>query len=408
MPHFVPALATAGVEALRIATETLADWQLRAPVDTSLTDPTALATELAAKLVYPEHLFDRLPDEAKQRVAEAVGVPPFERFAPPDGSDPDPEELPYPWERAVLGVLCRREPPPPPGPRASLPRHASALAWPELASSAAVRALAPESVEALAREIAARLGPGFTPLAPSRHGLPRVRSEAWQLDFVVVPGGRFAMGLSESEEEALFAAVSAVSPESAGYVRSVAAASRPVREVSIEPFLCAETPLLERHAAVLGVVGDPGNAHAVLRMEMDAVLAFVADEPLRLLSEAEAEWVARGGGSRLWPFTSGGARAWAEAAVSSPLDAMDHPFDVHALGWGEWLDDGWHPNYQDAPGDARAWEPRTDLQTVKGGALSLFPWQSGGEMMLAHAAFRERAGLADRHAVRLAMELPGR
>ena len=181
-----------------------------------------------------------------------------------------------------------------------------------------------------------------------------------------------------------------------------------MRRVQVRPFLCAETPLLERHARLLGVEGDPGNAHGVLRVEGDAALAALGARGLRLLTEAEWEWVARAAGERAYPFTSGDADAWAEASVGTPVDRLEHPLGVLALGWGEWVDDGWHPTYRGAPATSDAWEPRTRLQLARGGALAVWPWQTGGELVLTHAAMRERAGPADVHAVRAALDLPPR
>ncbi|MFO0609398.1 MAG: hypothetical protein U0324_39910 [Polyangiales bacterium] len=408
LPEFVRGLSAAGVDSLRAAAGAFADWQLAAPLDLSADDPAALAAEYARKLRYPEHVFDPLDPGARDRVAAALDVPTFEAFARAQ-PDADPDDLPFDWERDVLARLCRREAPPPPAARAPRTTADHASQWPELASLERWRSLSPDEAASVTAALARALGEGFVALPRAGdHGLPRVRSEPLALSFVAVPGGSFAMGLTEDEEADLHARVAAASPESARHVPAFAPSLRPVRRVAVRPFLCAETPLLATHRGAFAAEGDDGNAHAVLRMACDDALAAVEAKGLRVVTEAEWEWVARAGGARAWLFDEGEAAAWAEATVQAPVTSLTHPFGVLALGWGEWVDDGWHPTYEGAPADGASWEPRVWLQTTRGGALAYWPWQGGGEMIGAHAAAREPGGLQGRHAVRAARDLPAR
>lgn len=407
MPEFVRGLTAAGVDALREAANALADWQLTAPLDLASDDAAALAREFERKLQHPEHLFNLLPPEARDRVAVAVGLTPIEAFASAH-SDVSDDDLPFDFESAVLERLCRREAPPPPGPRVSRGVTDHGSQWPELASLERWRALTTEEAASVAVSLARALGDGFVAHEPAGdHRLARVRAEALGISFVAVPGGVFAMGLSEVEEGELFDRVSAASPDGAEHVRAAAAVSRPVRRVEVRPFLCAETPLLGAHRAAFSAEGDDGNAHAVLRMACDDALTALVAKGLRVVTEAEWEWVARAGGTRAWLFESGDGAAWAEATVRTPVVALTHPLGVLALGWDEWVDDGWHRTYEGAPTSSASWEPREVLQTVRGGALACWPWQ-GGEVALAHVAVRELGGLQGRHSVRAARDLPAR
>jgi len=179
-----------------------------------------------------------------------------------------------------------------------------------------------------------------------------------------------------------------------------------LRKVTVAPFLLAVAPILERQAGALEVTGDAGNAHGVLRVESAAAAAVVERSGLRLASEAEWEWVARSSGAMLCGDSD--PEPWVAAHLASPVGAHSHRFGMQGLGWGEWVDDGWHPTYKGAPTGSAAWDPKTRPETVRGGSLALWPWQVGGEVLLCHAACRDRAGDGSIHAVRFAADLPPR
>ena len=48
-------------------------------------------------------------------------------------------------------------------------------------------------------------------------------------------------------------------------------------------------------------------------------------------------------------------------------------FDMHGNAW-EWCEDDWHPNYNGAPTDGRAWmdSPRNIIRVTRGGTWSSF------------------------------------
>jgi hypothetical protein len=196
-------------------------------------------------------------------------------------------------------------------------------------------------------------------------------------------------------------------PEAVAHARALASTAGPVRIVRVEPFMCARTPILGAHTAALHGAGDAGNAHHVARVTSDEAVAVARRVGLRLMAEAEWEWLARAGGRQSWLSGTRDPLEWAQHALATSLDEHAHPLDVAGLGWGEWVDDGWHPSYRSAPATAIAWDPKIRPEVVRGGALALWPWQTGGEALLLHAAARDRA--ADgRHALRLAADLPER
>ena len=242
---------------------------------------------------------------------------------------------------------------------------------------------------------------------PTRHKR-RVRSAKLGIALVAIPGGTLEMGLSPEEQRELVRRVKGRGPEAREHVRELAALARPRHSVVIDAFLCAESPLRAKHAKKLGCEGDAANPHAVLRVGAAQAAAVTGATKLRLLAEAEWEWVARAGGSCAWLSGEDEPEDWARRVLGAAPEDTPHPLGALALGWGEWVDDGWHATYRGAPKLSTAWEPKTGPEVVRGGALEQWPWQVGGELVLLHAAARGRASDGGQHALRLARDLPAR
>jgi formylglycine-generating enzyme required for sulfatase activity len=410
-PNFVRGVAAAGLPALRAAAGGLANWQLLpgARIAATADDAEEVAAEFLAALKYPEHVFDALDARAQDRVAAAVGVAKRAAWKPsasvPAGT---PSYLRPSWEKDVYAVLFARAERAPADARVDEgPRYVHDAAWPELASVARWRATRDKA--RLAAALAAALGPGWKPAPPAGdHALARLRSSRLGVALVAIPGGTMEMGLSTGERRLLSGAIKGQGPEAAEYLRALAAGARPVRPVTVHPFLCSEAPLVERHGTAWDCPGDAANPHGVLRVDAEHVPGVLSARLLRLPSEAEWEWMARSGGESGWPDGAGDPTAWAAGRLATPLGRQEHRFGIRGLGWGEWVDDGWHADYRKARRDSAAWEPKTRPETVRGGAFDGWPWQVGGEALLCHPAGRNRAGEDAAHAVRPARDLPER
>ncbi|RUP04386.1 MAG: hypothetical protein EKK34_14695 [Mycobacterium sp.] len=400
-PNFVSGISAAGVEDLRAIAGNFADWQLSAPIDTALTTAEALAAEYLSKLRYPHHIFGELSEDAQDRAAAAVGCPTRAQWQPPESKPGTPAYAEPSWEDDVYEVLFKQLPPEPPRPRPVSDRTSAASQWPELAegavSDAALR-------HRLALELAGALGADWSPVPDVGDAVVRVRFERGDLNFVVVPGGQMTMGMTEAE----LAELDVLGDEVAESAEFFAAHAAPAHSVTVEPFLCAETPLLARHAAILTIEGDDANVHGVLRQNSWQAAATVAACGLRLPSEAEWEWVARDGGRQSWICGAERPEVWTERILNGGPDEARTPFGTLMLGWGEWVDDGWHDDYVGAPSDSGPWGPVDRPDTVRGGAFACWPWQGGGEALLLHAASRDRGFGQAIHAVRLATDLPPR
>lgn len=245
------------------------------------------------------------------------------------------------------------------------------------------------------------LGPEFTPArsAAGTLGLPMVR-HASGVEFVLIPGGTFEMGLSTTEERALLAAMR--TPDGRAAAKELARAARPRHQVRVAPFLCARAPLVEDGSVAL--VSAAEAARMVKRAK------------LRLLSEAEWEYVARDGGSRAWigldDAETDVQRALARHAKSlygrssPPSGAAADRFGVWALALGDWVADSWHQDYRRAPRDGAPWKPGKAPGVRRGGAASLYPWQDADEHLESHAAIRLPAARGTFACVRFALDLP--
>ncbi len=123
--------------------------------------------------------------------------------------------------------------------------------------------------------------------------------------------------------------------------------------------------------------------HPVVNVSWEDAKAFCESTRLRLPSEAEWEYAARGGlDGKKYPWgdeersdLANGAR-FGERAGTCPVATFDPNgfglFDAAGNVW-EWVEDHWHDNYSGAPTDGRAWTAAGNSRVLRGGSWYLVP-----------------------------------
>jgi formylglycine-generating enzyme required for sulfatase activity len=208
------------------------------------------------------------------------------------------------------------------------------------------------------------------------------------LEMVVIPGGEFLMGSSESEGKL--------------YTNE-----RPQHSVTVKPFLMSKTPITKaqwREIACLKEVHQKlklstsklgGKKHPVTNVSWyDAIefcdrLSQKTGHEYRLPSEAEWEYACRAGTTTPFHFgetiTSNlanydGGRPYASEPKGiyrkqpTPVGSFQFAnsfglFDMHGNVW-EWCLDNWHQNYNNAPSNGDAWldSIENQIRVMRGGS----------------------------------------
>jgi formylglycine-generating enzyme required for sulfatase activity len=260
-----------------------------------------------------------------------------------------------------------------------------------------------ERREAVARLVAGQVGGEFRYVGLRRYAgasAPVAVFEHASLGaFSLVPGGGFDMGLSPEEEATICAGRGADDPaadEFAEELEQIAgefAHMRPLHRVVVSPFLIAQRPLTSEQARRwLPGFCDPlhGEDLGAAHLDPEQIEAVLAGSGLRLPSEAELEYAARGGLHRR--PTPSGDRLPDEASLEAMLKDTDgsthNAFGLHGYGlYPELCADHWHADYHGAPDDGSPWLG-SGKRVVRGGAANYYPWQSCGEWGLMLCAMR--------------------
>lgn len=133
----------------------------------------------------------------------------------------------------------------------------------------------------------------------------------------------------------------------------------------------------------------------------------------RLLSEAEWEYAVRAGSSARysWCDDAGqslangkGCRSRWDGKQTAPVGSFAANafglYDMHGNVW-EWVADGYHPNYRNAPTDGRVWSGGENMRVLRGGA-----WSNDAEELRAASRVASAAdGRGENGGFRVAREL---
>jgi formylglycine-generating enzyme required for sulfatase activity len=230
--------------------------------------------------------------------------------------------------------------------------------------------------------------PTLTPTPTPDHvtvSIPGLPAAARPLTLVRVPAGAFAMGSRENSDW------SVCHP-----------CEQPVHAVTIgEDFYLGKYEITQAQwEALMGynpsIIYGVGDDYPVYYVTWNEVQSFVdalnglGEGHFRLPTEAEWEYVARGGTTGRFPFPDGTCSATgcspcaldAYAWWCANAGSLTHPTGgrsptvllFHDLfgNVAEWCADDWHPDYSGAPTDGSAWidEPRSLFRVTRGGGMT--------------------------------------
>jgi formylglycine-generating enzyme required for sulfatase activity len=194
------------------------------------------------------------------------------------------------------------------------------------------------------------------------------------LTFVLIPGGRLEMGLSDEDIDSIHEQLGSGFPVD-DFIERAKKTARPVHSVLARPFMCSFAPLSSNDVRRLSRGKRSRDTFA--RAE---ATALAAETGFRLPSEAELEWLRRDGTDRTFTLD---AAANPERAARGTANAR---MAVDGLLMSEWAADDFHPSYSGAPVDSSPWMDGDPAGVYRAGTF--LPVQHPVELIDLVAAFR--------------------
>jgi formylglycine-generating enzyme required for sulfatase activity len=224
------------------------------------------------------------------------------------------------------------------------------------------------------------------------------------LDLVYVPGGKFLMGSPDRDFAEFIDRVQVTLRCTPAQIAELRANydERPQHQVEIPPLYVSKYPITQsQYRAITGTnpAYFPGDLRPVdsvswhdARLFCDK-LATLTNKAYRLPSEAEWEYACRAGtntpfycGETILPEFANYKSTYPYGVANADLDRQATTdvgmFPPNAFGLYdfhgnvlEWCLDTWHPTYQGAPNDGRAWVDSDDnCHLLRGGSWAVGAW----------------------------------
>lgn len=191
------------------------------------------------------------------------------------------------------------------------------------------------------------------------------------LEFILLPGGRFSLGLSEEEEKA----ANSISSPPPMNVEEM----RPVQEVEVRPFLVSRTPFLNIHASKLNdislnIVYEKDQEYLPFFTDFEKATLISINTGAKIPTEVQWEYFCRANTRTLFCFGNSippdeELERWLQWDFKDLHNHNCNDFGIYGLFFGEWCSNTFTSSY-----DPNA-EKINKAKTIRGGGAFFWPWQ---------------------------------